>query len=420
MVSTRSGKTPSKKPPHKGKATSPLDAKLEDLSLTKPTRKAKRTPRKSLKQSPNQAGAASRRRQNTTEKRKQTKQQLTKERRAAALATPPSLPKEDSKVSALLEHKQRAAEMSTSLLSNINNITAVGPNEINKEMFGFYNYKATLEEYFIGFLSRCEENPELKSSVSIKSEGCLEPGIPGHEHIIERFDNSNLPILCIVECTVLPMNYLANFDPITDTKTFTPFEEAGLKWVSATDDNMKNVNILVSSDKSSAYDLLPLTKPSKIDALKPSMLQADRVHQMLSFPFKGIQIMVRSSHIREDVDDIIEDEKDLSPDDRDHLIQAVEDEKQRQNEKYSAQVNSEKSLFAELVTSQAKENNVEESSIKASLEAMKVYKVYPKYEEKTLPPPKVVQTFCGPQISGDVKNPKYDDRSLFGLVDGFY
>ena len=285
-------------------------------------------------------------------------------------------------------------------------------------MFVFYNYKATLEEYFIGFLTRCDENPELQLFVFIKSEGCL-PGISGHEHIIERFDNSNLPILCIVECSVLPMNYLANYDRETDTQTFTPFEEAGLKW-DAAHDGMKNVNILVSSDKSTAYDLLPINKPSKIDAFEPSMLQADRVHQMLSFPFKGIQIMVRSSHIREDVDDIIEDEKDLSPDDRAQLIQAVKDEKQRQDEKYSAQVNSEKSLYAELVTSQAKANQAEESSIKASLEALKVYKVYPKYEEENLPPPKVVNGFCGAQISGDVKNPKYDDRSLFGLVDGFY
>jgi len=284
--------------------------------------------------------------------------------------------------------------------------------------FGFYNYRATLEEYFIGFLSRCEENPQVQSFVLIKSEGCL-PGISGHEHIIERFDNSNLPIFCIMECTVLPMKCVANYDRETDTQTFTPFEEAGLKWGSATDDS-KHVNILVSSDKSTAYDLLPINKPSQIDALEPSMLQADCVHQMLSFPFKSIQIMVRSSHIREDVDDIIEDETALSPDDRAQLIQAVEDEKQRQNEKYSTQVNTEKSLYAELVTSQAKENNVEESSIKASLEGLKVYKVYPKYEEETLPPPKVANGFCGAQISGDVKNPKYDDRSLFGLVDGFY
>lgn len=215
------------------------------------------------------------------------------------------------------------------------------------------------------------------------------------------------------------MNNLANYDRETDTQTFISFDEAGLKWVSAKND-MKNVNILASSDKSTYYDLLPINKPSKIDALEPSMLQADRVHQMLSFLFKGIQIMVRSSHIRGDVDDIIEDEKDLSSNDRAHLIQAANDEKKRQDEKYSTQVNTEKSLFAELVTSQAKANQIEESSIKASLEALKVYKVYPKYEEETLPPPKVVNGFCGPQISGDVKNPKYDDRSLFGLVDGFY
>ena len=129
MVDTRSGKTPSKKSPRK-KATSPLDAKLEDLSLTKPTHKArKHTPRgKSLKQSPKPTGA-SRRRQNATDKRKQTKQQRTKERRTAALAKPLV---EDKVVA--LEHKDMAAEMSTSLLSQVNNITAVGPNEINKKM----------------------------------------------------------------------------------------------------------------------------------------------------------------------------------------------------------------------------------------------------------------------------------------------
>ena len=286
----------------------------------------------------------------------------------------------------------------------------------NTHRFDFYNYKETLEEYLVGFLSRCEKNPELKSFVFIKSEGCL-PGVSGHEHIIERFDNSNLPILAAVECDVVPIDYLANYDRETDTQSFTPFEEAGLKWVSATED-MK-VNILVSSN-STSYDLLPINKPSKIDALKPAMLQADRVHQMLSFTYNGIQIMARSSHIHEDVDDIIEDEKVLSPDDRDHLIQAANDEKQLQDEKYSTQINSEKSLFAELVTSQAKGNQIDESSVKASLEAMKVYKIYPKYEEETLPPPKVVNGFCGVQISGDVKNPKYDDRSLFGLVDGFY
>ena len=133
MVDTRSGKTPSKKSPRK-KATSPLDAKLGDLSLTKQARKSrKQTPRKSLKQSPNPTGAASRRRQNATDKRKQTKQQRTKERRAAALAKPPSPPKDD-KVVSLLKHKEKAAEMAVSLLSQVNNITAVGPNEINKKM----------------------------------------------------------------------------------------------------------------------------------------------------------------------------------------------------------------------------------------------------------------------------------------------
>jgi len=133
VVSTRN--TPRKTSPTKGKETSPLNDKLGDLSLTKQAHKArKHTPRgKSVKQSPKPTGA-SRRRQNTTEKRKQTKQQLTKERRAAALATPPSLSKEDSKVVSLTKHKQRAAEMSTSLLSQVNNITAVGPNEINKKM----------------------------------------------------------------------------------------------------------------------------------------------------------------------------------------------------------------------------------------------------------------------------------------------
>ena len=134
MVDTRSGKTPSKKSPRK-KATSPLDAKLGDLSLTKQARKSrKQTPRKSLKQSPNPTGAASRRRQNATDKRKQTKQQRTKEMRAAALAKPPSSPKKDSNVVSLLENKEKAAEMAVSLLSQVNNITAVGPNEINKKM----------------------------------------------------------------------------------------------------------------------------------------------------------------------------------------------------------------------------------------------------------------------------------------------
>ena len=132
VVSTRN--TPRKTSPHKGKATSPspLNEKLGDLTLTKQPRKARSTPRKSLKQSPKPTGA-SRRRQNATDKRKQTKQQLTKERRLADPKLPPS-PHKDNKVVSLAEHKQRAAEMSTSLLSQVNNITAVGPNEINKEM----------------------------------------------------------------------------------------------------------------------------------------------------------------------------------------------------------------------------------------------------------------------------------------------
>ena len=57
---------------------------------------------------------------------------------------------------------------------------------------------------------------------------------------------------------------------------------------------------------------------------------------------------------------------------------------------------------------------------KTRLEALKISKIYPKYDDDTLPRPKTVHGFCGPQISGNVKNPKYDDRSLFGLVDGFY
>ena len=103
--------------------------------MTKQARKSqKQTPRKSLKQPPNPTGAASRRnRQNATDKRKQTKQQRTKESRAAA-TKPPSSPHKDNKVVPLIKHKQRAAEMSTSLLSQVNNITAVGPNEINKKM----------------------------------------------------------------------------------------------------------------------------------------------------------------------------------------------------------------------------------------------------------------------------------------------
>ena len=214
------------------------------------------------------------------------------------------------------------------------------------------------------------------------------------------------------------MNYLVNFEGETDTTTFTTFGEAGLKWEAI---DLKNIHILVSCDNSTSYDVLPINRPSKIDALKPSMFQPHRVHRVLTVDYKDVLVMARSSDIEEDVDDIIEDEKVLSPDDRDHLIQALEDEQQRQNEKYSTQVNSEKSLYAELVTSQAKENQVEESSVKASLETLQVFKVYPKYEEETLPPPKsVINGFCGPQLFGDVKNLKYDDRSLFGNVDGIY
>jgi hypothetical protein len=219
--------------------------------------------------------------------------------------------------------------------------------------------------------------------VFIKSEGTL-PGIPGHNHVIERYDNSNLPIVYFVESKVVPIDYLVNYDHETDTTTFTTFGEAGLKWEAI---DLKNIHILVSCDNSTSYDVLPINRPSQIDALKPSMFRAHRNHRQLSVDYKGVVVMARLSDIEEDVDDIIENEKALSQDDRAQIIQAVEDEKQREDEKFSTQVNTEKSLYAELVTSQAKENQIEESSVKASLEALKVFKVYPKYEEESGPPP---------------------------------
>ena len=273
----------------------------------------------------------------------------------------------------------------------------------------------TLTDYFVQFLTRSDENPNLRVYTFIKSEGTLNE-ISGHEDVIERFENDNLPIIMAVECEVEPMDYLANYDRKSDNTTFTTFQEAGFSWDPTA---KKNVYILSSSTNTS-HDLLPIMKPSKIDALKPSMLQADPDLQMLSITYKDVQIMARPSAIDEDVDEIIKDEDKLSPDDRVPLIQAVNAEKKRLEDKYSTQVDTEKSLFADLITSQAKENEVDESAIKTRLEALKIFKIYPKYDDDTLPPPKTVHGFCGPQISGNVKNPKYDDRSLFGLVNGFY
>ena len=125
--------------------------------------------------------------------------------------------------------------------------------------------------------------------------------------------------------------------------------------------------------------------------------------------------MARVDDLEEDCKEMINVEESLSAYDLKPLIAAA---KKCENE--SRRVETEKSHFNDMVVSLAAKKNAEETTIKEHLQGMKVYKIYPKYKVDTLPPPRVVQTFMGTQLRGDVKTPNYNDRSLFGLVDGFF
>ena len=104
--------------------------------------------------------------------------------------------------------------------------------------------------------------------------------------------------------------------------------------------------------------------------------------------------------------------------DLDPLIAAVKEKKQIQRERKPARVLVENTLFSDMVASLAAGNQMDESSIQASLDTMKVYKVYPEYEAKTLPPPTEVAWFGGIQMQDGVKNGKLD--SLYGNIDGYF
>ena len=106
---------------------------------------------------------------------------------------------------------------------------------------------------------------------------------------------------------------------------------------------------------------------------------------------------------------------DLEP-----MMEAATREELRQQDMYNAQVHSEKDHFSRMVTSLAHSNKVEETAVKEDLEAIKIYKIYPEYEDGTLPFPIAKKTFMGTQTTGAVKNLKYDDRGFYGDVDGFY
>ena len=333
----------------------------------------------------------------------------------------------------LTNNKQEASDITTDVLSNTKHIAPVSCNDVDNQMFNFYNYRETLSQYLELFLARRSMDQDRKKQpelwLFLKAEGCL-PGVDGHNDIIKRFDNDNLPVIMAIESVHPPINYLAkrtiDSSELRGTLTkFLSFNEAGFKWKALKD--LKNVNILVSTTNNSHCDscnLFPLTKPSKIEALLPSMLQADSELEQLSFEYKGAVRMVRMNRIKAECREFIEDEDDLSEDDLEPLIQAAKLEapslRQRLQDKCSNQVLSEKRHFAEMVTGLARETEEEESVIKTSLEAIKVFKIYPAYEDGTLPPPKVVNTFVGTQTKGDVKNFKYDVLSLYGLVDGIY
>ena len=145
MVSTRSGNTPSKKSSqHEAKASSSssINKTLEGLSLKSPpppssSSSLKRTSRRkapqkrgSVKPSPKVDGRKMRKDANVS-RQQQVKQQKIKDRRATPSTSSPS----SNLVSTSNSFLREAANLAESLLSEIRTVVAVGPNEINKDMW---------------------------------------------------------------------------------------------------------------------------------------------------------------------------------------------------------------------------------------------------------------------------------------------
>jgi len=292
--------------------------------------------------------------------------------------------------------------MVTNILSRITGVHHIG-DSINTGLFGFYNFGPTLTRCVEGHIRRHESNPKTRLWIYVTSEGLKKDD--GRTAIIEQ-----LPIIVVVESEVAPINYTCKVSLQADRKDFFSFNDAQLSWV-----KNGNISFLQSAslfrDPDDALALLPFKKPSLIDSLEPLPVNDVQVE------YKGRAIfaktrndVIHSINLEEDLDLAI----DLCP-----LITAVKAAKQIKRDKEAGRALTEKNLFSHMVANLAEEDHMDESSVRASLEAMKVYKVYPEYEPETLPPPREVDLWLGgKQKKGDVKHANLD--SLFGYVDGYY
>jgi hypothetical protein len=172
-------------------------------------------------------------------------------------------------------------------------------------------------------------------------------------------------------------------------------------------ENARGVNFLTSEESKTADDewvTIPLTKPSVNETLGPEPVGPIEVK------YKYIRVLAKTKNdVKEYIEDypsILNMETDFDP-----LVASLRAEKVKLAKINQDRVDMEKGFFNTFVNNVADANQVSVESVKASLEAIKVFKIYPEYDAGTLfPPPSGMR--------GQIKHNVFN--SFFGNVDGFY
>jgi len=258
------------------------------------------------------------------------------------------------------------------------------PFDVNT--FEFFDYAAGLEAYAEGYLERVLEDSRRQLYIFLKTEHLEAHGF--HKQVAKNVESVMIPVIYAIECKDLPIDYIGQLYNVTSgdaveqfsVKRFIHFEEAGLEWKKVGEMHFLTSDAPNAEIEDKCPIRLPLMTQSKIDALKPEPVG------LVEINYKGFIVGAKTlADIETETKQYIEAEDRLSGEDYAPIAAALEHELELRKKTVQDSVDSERRFFDSFLKRTAEDKEIEVDEVKAHLEEMKVYKIYPKYDVNGLP-----------------------------------
>ena len=248
-----------------------------------------------------------------------------------------------------------AESIATKILSRIDEAARIGGSN-NSKLLRYYNYHPALVRYLSEYLQRRMSNPKTKLWLFIMSEALLldlpknsndshaNKKIIHHFHLGQK--QKNIPVIIAIESEVEPINYMVQFSTETHHKIFSSFEKLNMSW-----EDMGCYHVLECRYRRNFWNFgeryreplfLPTSDHALVPLTKPSIVHALPCDSVLSGGMNGQIVVIGNRNERQRFSDMVE-------------------------------------------TLAAKHQQVDnKSTIEASLEAMKVFKIYPDLDKNAM------------------------------------